>query len=169
MVREKVVNLFSNVEGFEEAAELVEKLNARKRGCYNTKHKVVEYSPYTHIQKLYTQLGDLIGIRLFSKDDAVFRYRGIKIWSLVYNPENYEYKDKEYIGEQFQVNQAEIRGTENFIVSDRIKLHEKLIELLKQRVELKNAVKLVQQDVRKLQKKYEISEYAKWLKKQKKQ
>lgn len=160
-------NLFSGQKEFEEAAELVEKLNARKRGSYNTKLKVVEYNPYTHIQKLYTQLGDLIGICLFSKDDIVWRYRGIKIWSSVYNMETYEYQGKEYIGEQFQINQAEIRGTESFTVNDRIKLHEKLIKLLKQRVELKYAIKLVQQDVKELQKKYTISEYAQWLRKQK--
>lgn len=166
MVRETVINLFSNIEGFEEADELVQSLNARKRGCYNTKPKVIEYNPYTHMQKLYTQLGDLIGIRLFSKDDAVFRYRGIKIWSLIYTSEEYEYEGKSYPGEQFQINQAEIRGTENFIIKDRIKLHEKFINLLQQHVELKNAIKLVQQDVRELQKKYEISEYAQWLKEQ---
>lgn len=164
----EVFNLFTNQEGFEEANELVQNLNARKRGPYKTKPKikVTNYNPYTHIQQLYTQLGDLIGIRLFSKDDAVFRYKGIKIWSMVYTPEEYDYDNKSYVGEQFQVNQAEIRGTENFTVNDRISLHQKLINLLKNRIDLRDAVKLIEQDVKELQKKYKISECAQWLKKQ---
>lgn len=166
MTRKRVLNLFSEKEGFEEADKLVQQLNARKRGSYNTKPKVVEYNPYSHIQNLYAQLADLIGIRLFSKEDAIFRYRGIKIWSLVYTPENYKYEGKIYMGEQFQVNQAEIRGTENFTINDRIKLHQKLIDLLKERVELRHAVKLVQQDVKKLQKKYKVKEFTLWMKNQ---
>lgn len=166
MVRERVINLFSQAEGFEQADELVQQLNAKKRGCYNTKPKIVDYNPYTHMQHLYGQLANLIGIRLFSKDDAIFRYRGLKIWTLVYTAEEYQYENKVYQGEQFQVNQAEIRGTENFILNDRIKLHERLIELLRQHVELKYAIKLVQQDVRELQKKYKVKEFTQWLKKQ---
>lgn len=160
-------NLFTNQEGFEEANEMVHALNARKRGPYNKKSpKIEEYNPYTHINKLYSQLGDLIGIRLFAKDDAVFRYKSIKIWSNVYTNEEYEYNDEVFIGEQFQVNQAEVRGTENFTVYDRIDLHKKLINYLINRMDLKDALKLIEQDVKELQKKYKISQYAQWLKKQ---
>ncbi len=166
MVREKIVNLFSDVEGFEEADELVQLLNARKRGYYNTKPKVVEYNPYTHMQKLYTQLASFLPIPLFLKEEAVFDYNGVKGWYLPYEPEEYEYENEIFKGEQFNVIEAEITGTENFNITDRIQLHEKLINLLKQRVELKNAIKLVQQDVRELQKEYEVKEFTLWLKKQ---
>lgn len=164
MVREKVVNLFTDVEGFEEADELVQSLNARKRGSYNTKPKVVQYNPYTHMQKLYSQLASFLPIPLFLNEEAVFDYEGVKGWYVVYSPENYEYENKVYPGEQFNIIEAEITGTENFNIIDRINLHEKLIKLLQQRVELKNAIKLVQQDVKVLQKKYEVKEFTLWLK-----
>lgn len=164
MVREKIVNLFSEIEGFEKADELVQSLNARKRGSYNTKPKLVEYNPYTHMQKLYSQLASFLPIPLFLNEEAVFDYNGVKGWYMVYMPQNYEYEYRIYPGEQFNVVEAEITGTENFNIDDRIHLHEKLIKLLQQRVELDNAIKLIQLDVKELQKKYEISEYAQYLK-----
>lgn len=163
MVREKIVNLFSEVEGFEEADELVQSLNARKRGCYHTKPKVIEYNPYIHMQKLYSQLASFLPIPLFLNEEAVFDYNGVKGWYLLYDPEQYEYKNEIFEGEQFNVIEAEITGTENLNITDRIQLHEKLINLLQQRVELNNAIKLVQQDVKELQKKYEISEFSQYL------
>lgn len=168
MVKENVINLFSNHKGFEDADELVQNLNARKRGCYNTKPKVVEYNPYTHMQKLYNQLASFLPIPLFLKEEAVFDYNGVKGWYMVYSPEIYEYDNKSYAGEQFNVIEAEITGTENFNITDRIQLHEKLINLLRQDVELNNAIKLVQQDVKELQKKYEVKDITKWLKEKKK-
>lgn len=164
MVKEKIVNLFSDVEGFEEANVLVQKLNARKRGCYNTKPKVLEYNPYKHIQQLYSQLANFLPRPLFTNQEAVFDYDGIKAWYMIYVPE--QNSDTSYNGEQFTVTEAEIVGTENFTVNDRIKLHEKLINLLKERVELNNAIKLIQPDIKELQKKYEVRDFTLWIKNQ---
>lgn len=167
MVRKDVLNLFSDVEGFEGANKLVQQLNIRKRGSYNTKPKLVEYNPYTHIKNLYSELANFLPRPLFTNEEAVFEYEGIRVWYMIYSPENYLYNEKTYTGEQFNITEAEINGTENFTVEDRIKLHQKLIELLKERVALNNAIKLIRQDVKELQKKYELSEYVQWLRKQK--
>lgn len=164
MVREKVVNLFSDVEGFEEADELVQKLNARKRGFYQTKAKLFELSSYHRMKQLYSKLANFLPRPLFTNEEAISDYDGIRVWHSVYLPEEYEYEGKIYVGEQFTFAEAEIIGTENFNITDRIMLHEKLIKLLRERVELKNAVKLVQQDVKELQKKYEVKEFTLWLK-----
>lgn len=166
MVRENVLNLFSDLEGFEEANNLVQQLNARKRGSYNTKPKLIEYNPYTHIKNLYSELANFLPRPLFTNEEAVFEYEGVKAWYMIYTPEHYGYSDKTYVGEQFNITEAEISGTENFTVEDRIKLHQKLIDLLKERVELNNAIKLIQQDIKGLQKKYKIKDFTLWLRKQ---
>lgn len=160
------LNLFSGVEGFEDADNLVQSLHARKRGPYKTHHKTQEYTPYRYIQQLYTQLASFFPAPLFQTEENIFDYKGVIVWYSPYSPNDYEYNDKMYEGEQFQVIQAEITGTENFNINDRIALHKKLIELLEKRIELENAIKLIQQDVKEYQKKYELSEIAKWLKKQ---
>lgn len=166
MARENVLNLFSDLDGFEEANNLVQQLNARKRGFYNTKPKSVNYNPYTHIKNLYSELANFLPRPLFMSEEAVFEYNGIRAWYTVYASEHYLYNDKTYIGESFNITEAEISGTENFTVEDRIKLHQKLIDLLKERVELNNAIKLIQQDIKELQKKYKVKDFTLWIKNQ---
>lgn len=69
-------------------------------------------------------------------------------------------------GEEFRYVEAEIAGSEFFDIYDRIKLHQELINLLRQKVPLGEAMALIQQKVKEIQKGYEVKEITKWLQKQ---
>lgn len=163
------LSLFYNQEGFEEAQELVNKINARKRGSYDIKPKIFEYNPYAHIRELYTQLTNLIGIRgemfITSRLETI---DGINRWYDFYEVEQYEYQDKMFQGEEFRYIEAEISGTEFFDIYDRIKLHQELINLLRKKVPLVDAMQIIQQRVKEVQKDYEVKEITKRLKSQRK-
>lgn len=163
------MSIFNNEEGFEEAQELVNKINARKRGSYDIKPKVFEYEPYAHIRQLYVQLTDLIGIK---DDELTFTTSkletidGINRWFSFYEVEQYEYQGKMFQGEEFKYTEMEISGTEFFDIYDRIKLHQELINLLRKKVPLVDAMQIIQQRVKEVQKGYEVKEITKWLIKQ---
>ncbi len=55
------------------------------------------------MQKLYSQLASFLPIPLFLNEEAVFDYNGVKGWYLLYDPEQYEYKNEIFEGEQFNV------------------------------------------------------------------
>lgn len=162
-----VQSLFANQTGFENAQALVEQLNARKRGPYDTKPKVFEYDPYAHIRQLYVQLTNLIGIQgeMFtaSKRETI---DGISRWYSFYEVKQYEYQGKMFQGEEFRYVEAEIAGSEFFDIYDRIKLHQELINLLRKKVPLVEAMAIIQQKVKEIQKGYEVKEITKWLQKQ---
>lgn len=157
MPKEYVYNLFSNQEGFEEQDKIVQLLNLRKRGSYNTKPKIYEIDPYTKISNIYSRLANYLPYPLGKNEEMVITKNGLRGWYNIFDAE----------GELPQrLFQAEIIGTENFYITDRIQVHSKLLEYLNNRVQLEDAVKLIQQEVRELQKKYEVKEFTLWLRKQ---
>ena len=167
---EIIVNsLFENQPGFENAQALVEKLNARKRGPYDIKPKVFEYEPYAHIRNLHIQLNNLIETQneqIGFTQSICENIEGINCWFTLYSAQQYEYNGHLYQGEEFRYIEAEIAGTECFDIYDRIKLHQGLINLLRAKVPLAEAMQSIQREVKELQKHYEKKEITKWLQKQ---
>lgn len=163
-----IFNFLTILGGYEELNAQIQARNAKKRGNYNVHTKPPQYSPYKHIQALYTQLAGYISICPFLMEDAVFRYNEIKIWVSYYKAGKYIYNGKIYEGQNFHIIQAEIRGTENFNVKHRIYLHQKLINFLRNGMDLKDALILIKKDVKKIRRNYKLTEYAQWLKKQRK-
>lgn len=157
MAPEKVLNLFSNQEGFESADELVKSLQKNKRGGYNKHPKIYIIDPYTTMSNLYSELANYLPVPLGENEERVITESGIRGWYSIFTAES-EPDQKLF--------QAEIIGTENFYLCDRIKLHSKLIEYLRNRVQLKDAVKLIQQDLETVQARYEVREVTQWLIKQ---
>ena len=165
--------LFSGVEGFEDLEKIVKDRDARKRGKYNKKIKTDNQyqfllilstliNPFTYLSEIYTFIAhQFLTMPLLSKEDAAYSFNGLKVYYSVYTPETYTYYD--YIdnvdcictGEDFQIFQAELAGTENFDVNDRINLHLQLLELLEHGVQLEQATSQLQPEIERIKQIYD--------------
>lgn len=159
-------NLFTGQDGFEELDNIVKLHESRKRGKYNKKVVTKDYNPYTYINEIYNKIAvKHTSLPLFSREETAFCFNGLRVTYSVYDPEEYIYYDyptqgaegngELCQGEDFQVYQAELIGTEYMTVEDRIYLHDKLIEYLEQGVELKQAVSLVQPEIERIKQIYD--------------
>lgn len=168
------LNLFSNNPSFAQYDKMIQDANKNKRGHYQKHHKPIIYNPYTEIKDLYRQLANFLPLPLFSSEKEVFCFPGVTAWYITYTDEEYEYIDAKcegekngtFEGENFKVVEAEITGTENFYVEDRIELHRELISYLEQGITLENAIVMLQPSADKIKAKYKTKELTKWLRKQ---
>jgi hypothetical protein len=171
------LNLFSNQKGFEEFDNVVKLRESRKRGKYNKKvttNNQYQFllilaqliNPYSYISTIYNHIANTyLTMPLLSNDEAAFYYQGLNVWYSVYEPVTYTYYDyptqgfegKGDIcpGEDFKIFEAELIGTENFSVTDRIDLHIRLLDLLEQGVQLKQAVELMQPEIERIKRIYD--------------
>jgi hypothetical protein len=169
--------LFTNKEGFEELDKIVQAHEARKRGKYNKKIQTDNQwqfllilanliNPISYLGEIYRYIAsNYVAMPLLSKENAVFCYAGLRVWYSVYLPDSYTYYDyptegTEGIdsictGEDFQVFEAELIGTENFNVQDRLDLHIRLIELLEQGIQLEKATSQLQPEIERIKKIYD--------------
>lgn len=168
------LNLFSNNPDFEQYDKMIKDANKNKRGHYQKHHKSIIYNPYTEIKDLYRQLANFLPQPLFSDREEVFHLSGITGWYTVYDWEEYEYDNAMFEGEEkgtfegeyFKIVEAEIEGTENFCVEDRIALHKELINYLEKGIPLNEAMAMLQPYINIISKKYKIKELTQWLRKQ---
>lgn len=166
------LNLFSNNPEFEQYDTMIKEANKNKRGHYQKHLKPIIYNPYTEIKDLYRQLANFLPLPLFQNETKVFHFSGVTAWYMTYEDEEYEYdnaifedeKNGTFQGDNFKVVEAEIDGTENFNIDDRIALHKELIEYLRQGVSLENAIIMLQPSMQKVQQKYKMKELTQWLK-----
>lgn len=156
------VSMFTGLQGYEEFEKQVQQSHARKRGKYHKHPKIYEYSPYTHISDLYCKIASYLPYPIGTSEEIVTEIYGLRAWFTIDIDETYKEPP-------LKLFQAEIIGTENFNVQDRIYLHEKLTQLLAQRVSLENAVPLLNKDLQEIKSHYTIGEFVAWLKNIKKQ
>jgi hypothetical protein len=171
------LSLFTGQAGFEELEKVVQMHDARKRGKYNKKIQtnnqyqflLILYNlinPFSYIAAIYNHLAvKYVQMPLFSKEEAAFCYKGLNVYYSVYQPEDYTYydyptqglegKDETVSGEDFQVFEAELAGTENFNVNDRLDLHTRLIDLLEQGVQLEQATSMLQPEIERIKQIYD--------------
>lgn len=71
---------------------------------------------------------------LFYEDDEVvaYDYGLIRTWVNKYYKEYYWYQGKRYLGQEFEARTAEIIGSEDFNIQEKLYLHERLINFLEQ-------------------------------------
>ena len=69
---------------------------------------------------------------LFYEDDNVvaYDYGLIRTWLNKYYKEYYWYQGKRYLGQEFEARTAEIIGSEDFNIQEKLYIHETLLELL---------------------------------------
>lgn len=171
------MNLFTGLDGFEEFDNVVKLHEARKRGKYNKKIQTDNQyqfllilshliNPYSYISEIYNHLAiKYVPLPLLSKEETAFNFYGLSVSYSVYEPDAYIYydyptyglegKDEICPGEDFQIFEAELIGTELFNVTDRIDLHIRLLDLLEQGVELKQAVSLMQPEIERIKQIYD--------------
>lgn len=152
-------SFFTAQEGYEEYEALVQEANKKKRGKYHKHEKAQQYDPYRHISELYCYIAQYLPIPLYQNKDIITEQFGLRSWYTIDNDEN-------NIEPPLKLFQTEIIGTEKFNVYDRIQLHQKLLDLLRNRIPLKNAVKLLKKDLQQFNEKYTLSEIVQWLRKQ---
>ena len=141
------------VEDYMTEAEIEKQ--GRKRGFYNKKPPVflqVVNDPYTHMANLYRKLGDFTPDKEACCKKNIIRNwgTGIRFWHTAYNKGKYNYQGEEYEGEAFEVTEAEIIGTEDLYIDDRIRLHEELINLLRNDVDIEKAIDIIRPEIRRL-------------------
>lgn len=170
-------NLFTGVVGFEELDKEVKERESRKRGKYNKKIQTdnkYQYllilsqliNPYTYISEIYNYLAiKYVPLPLLSKTETAFNFNGLKVTYSVYEPDAYTYYDyptqgfegidEICSGEDFQIFEAELIGTEYFNVTDRIDLHIRLLDLLEQGVQLNQATSQLLPEIERIKKIYD--------------
>lgn len=167
-----MLNLFTNQEGFEDALtnflSLKKKRVHYKRTTYTKVYKndVVNGEVITddvirwgELRKIYIELANYFPPPLFLQSDNEYTDTGIiRTWHQVYQNETYNYKGTIYKGQNFQVSEAEIIGTEDFNIDERLYLHKELLERIKAQEKLEVIFKDMQNKVRKLQQGYKIAE-----------
>lgn len=101
-----------------------------KRGPYN-KHKLRDINSWEVMSQCYRELGNYCPVPLFNAESSVLENNGLRLWCEVYTSELYSYFDKEYLGEDFKILEAEIIGTESMPIEWRLFLHLTLLDFLK--------------------------------------
>ena len=146
------MNLFTGVKGFEELEQMARKVK-HKRVHYKTttytkvyKNDVIDGKIqhndiflWGRMRELHKRLANFFPIffsniepSITSEDYKAYDFGIVRVWDNVYLPETYTHKGAIYKGQEFRVIEAEIIGSEDLNIQERIYLHETLLELLEE-------------------------------------
>ena len=162
--------LFTGQEGFEKAQEAFEELNKGKRGFYHkdyTKPKHTD-NPWEEIKQIYANIANYLDVPRFQlKEDEVllFAEGRIRAWCFHYTDDAYTYEGNIYTGEEFNIIEAEIVGTEKYDLQTRLKLHKEFLNLLEDGNTLEQSISSIQGKLKELEEKNKMGDFALWLKK----
>ena len=144
------ISLFTGVEGFEEFDKMARKVK-HKRVHYKTPTYVKSYSNdvingkvqnndlllWGRIKELHSQLSNFFPIFFNGvepteegEDYRYFDFGMVRVWDNTYTSETYTYRGDIYKGQDFKVLEAEIKGTEDLNIQERLYIHETVLELL---------------------------------------
>lgn len=136
MVEEKQINLFD-----------LSKYGGKKlRGHYQKQEKKPEkLNPYAELSQLYSRVANYLPIPIMSTGgQEVFDYDLLTLWYSHYQAEKYHYQGESYDGEDFKIIQAELKGTEDLYVDEKIFIHKSLLNLIQKGTSINEAAKLLQ-------------------------
>ena len=146
------MNLFTGIVGFEELEQMARKVK-HKRVHYKTttytkvyKNDVIDGKIqhndiflWGRMRELHKRLANFFPIffsniepSITSEDYKAYDFGIVRVWDNVYLPETYTHKGAIYKGQEFRVIEAEITGSEDLNIQERIYLHETLLELLEE-------------------------------------
>jgi hypothetical protein len=144
------MNLFTGIKGFEELEQMARKVK-HKRVHYKTttytkvyKNDVIDGKIHNNdiyfwgrMRELHKRLANFFPIffsniepSIIEEDYKVYDFGIVRVWDNVYLPETYTHQGAIYKGQEFRVIEAEIIGSEDLNIQERIYLHETLLELL---------------------------------------
>lgn len=130
----------------------ISKYSSRKlRGHYKKKEiKEERLNPYLEIAQIYSQLANYLPIPIFTNGQEVFNYEYMRLWYSQYNYESYIYQGEKYEGEEFKIIGAELKGTETMFITERLALHKKLLQLVKDGMNIQEAAHRLQPIINKI-------------------
>ena len=144
------MNLFTGIKGFEELEQMARKVK-HKRVHYKTttytkvyKNDVIDGKIqhndiflWGRMRELHKRLANFFPIffsnaepSIIEENYKIYDFGIVRVWDNVYLPETYTHKGAIYKGQEFRVIEAEIIGSEDLNIQERIYLHETLLELL---------------------------------------
>ena len=129
----------------------ISQYSSRKvRGHYKKKEPKAEHlNPYAEIAQIYSQIANYLPIPIMTTGQERFDYEYLTLWYSQYNYENYLYQGEEYQGEDFKVIGAELKGTETMFINERLYIHRKLLELIKNGLSIYEAAERIQPLIKK--------------------
>ena len=148
----KQANLFTGIKGLEEYEKMARKVKI-KRVHYKTptytkvyKNDVVDGKINTNdtflwgrMREIHSLLANFFPIffsdvvpSIETEDYKAYDFGIVRVWDNVYLPETYTHQGAIYKGQEFRVIDAEIIGSEDLNIQERIYLHETLLELLEE-------------------------------------
>ena len=144
------MNLFTGIKGFEELEQMARKVK-HKRVHYKTttytkvyKNDVIDGKIqhndiflWGRMRELHKRLANFFPIFfsnvepcIVEEDYKAYDFGVVRVWVNMYLPETYTHQGAIYKGQEFRVVEAEIIGSEDLNIQERIYLHETLLELL---------------------------------------
>lgn len=99
---------------------------------------------YRTLHKIYKEIYKWSGVNPFLKGKSEFE--GLVVWRDEYTKEKYLYKGQEFNGQNFIDYGACIVGCENLTVYKRVKIHIRLLRLLRQKIEIEKAIEIIKKE-----------------------
>lgn len=146
--------LFNEMSQVEIEKPKTGKGSGKPRGKYKPrqpKPKVI--SPYKEVQDIYYEIALLLNPSILfqpPKEESIeFKYFNFR--HVAYNDELYTYDGEEYRGENFNIINAELKGTETLGIKERVFLHRSFLNLVNQGNSVKQAAEIMQPIILKFQ------------------
>lgn len=146
------ISLFTGIKGFEEYDKMARKVK-HKRVHYKTPTYIKTYSNdvidgkvlnndlylWGRMKELNTRLSNFFPIFFNgavpideTEDYKFFDFGMVRVWENIYRAEMYTYRGAIYKGQEFKTLEAEIIGTEDLNIQERLYVHETVLELLEE-------------------------------------
>ena len=148
------MNLFTGVKGFEELEQMSRKVK-HKRVHYKTttytkvyKNDVIDGKIHNNDISIWGRMRELsiilsnffldfltnkdIEPSIIDEEHKAYDFGVVRVWDNVYLAETYTYQGVVYKGQDFRFIEAEIIGSEDLNIQERLYLHETLLELLEE-------------------------------------
>lgn len=134
--------------------------------CNNFFLQLVGSCLYIYLDFLYSAIANFVPRtnNLFDKIDTVYLFHNsIRVWLEFYETKPFFYEGEEFEGEEFCIKNAELVGSENLTLLDRILLHEELYKLLSEGRDLAEVAEIMQPKIKACEKPKTVTEQDKIL------
>ena len=146
------ISLFTGIKGFEEFDKMARKVK-HKRIHYKTPTYTKIYSNdvidgkvlnndlylWGRMKELHARLSNFFPIFFNGVEPTeqgenyrYFDFGMVRVWDNTYTSETYTYRGDIYKGQDFKVLEAEIIGTEDLNIQERLYIHETVLEMLEE-------------------------------------
>ena len=118
----------------------------KKRGKYKKKEKkAIPIDPYLELSQILSQLANYFPIPICNNSaKEIYQYQHIRFWFSKHECEEYEYDKEVFNGESFNIVEAELIGTEDLSIDERLFLHKKLLEFVNKGLNIQVAAEKLQ-------------------------